>query len=468
MNRAAQPTSQWSTFGHDLLVSIDEVPRGRWGSHLCEQIRDGVRNGSLHPGVRLPATRTLAHDLGLSRGVVSGVYDQLKAEGYLTARPGSGTIVAESLDIASARPASAERPTRQRPSPGLPRPDLFPRREWLRAYRRVVEHLPDDNLRYPDPQGHVPLREALTGHLGRVRGIQTRPEQILIVNGFAQGLAVLAQVLSNRGITSVSVEDPGSTGTRTQLNDWGLATPPVEVDEQGIKIDSLHDSEAPVVLITPAHQYPTGVVLTPARRHQLLRWVRDKPGRYIIEDDYDAEFRYDHAPVGSLQPLDPQRVISGSSVSKTLTPALRLGWLVLPAELIADAVAVKAKLDLGNSVFDQATLAELLRTGALDRHLRKSRIEYRALRQRVAQHLAVELPSAQITGLEAGLNICLHLDRTTDDASIAEHLRDIGVRCEALSHYQQRSDPIRGLVLDITSAATHHLDALTDAIRSKR
>jgi len=450
------------------MVSTADVPRGQWMTHLCGQIRDAIRAGVLRPGVRLPSTRTLAADLGLSRGVVLAVYDQLQAEGYLDARRGSGTIVAttpaaivntnDTSQLVSPGPIQA--------SPGLPDTGLFPRKDWLKAYATALRQLPDSDLHYGDPQGLSPLRAELADYLGRVRGLRTSPDRILIVNGFAQGLAVLARILPTINIDAVAVEEPGSTGTRNQLRDWGIETPPADVDDDGLHINSLEQTDARAVLVTPAHHYPTGVVLAPQRRRELIRWVHQKPGRLIIEDDYDAEFRYDHAPVGSLQPLAPDHVITGSSVSKTLAPALRLGWLVLPASLIDQATRVKATFDLGTCVLSQAALVQLLRTGALDRHLRRSRLRYRHKRQQIANRLTHELPDARITGLEAGLNLCIQLDHIYDDRALAGQLKNDGVRCEALSYYQQRRhNPQPGLVIDITATTDDDLEAITSAIR---
>lgn len=466
MGRSTSTPLEWSTFGRDLLVSTGIVPRGAWGAHLCDTIREAARTGSLRPGVRLPATRVLAGDLGVSRGLICGVYDQLKAEGYLTSRPGSGTVVADAVNHSAAQkvssPVPQDRPTQ---SPGLPDPRLFPRREWLKAYRTVLQRLPDAELHYPDPQGYLPLRQELADYLGRVRGLRTRAENILIVNGYAQGLAILAMVLRQLDIDQVAVEEPGSSGTRTQLNDWAIATPPVRVDDQGLDVTSLHNCGASAVLLTPAHHYPTGVVLAPARRHQLLDWVAQQAGRYIIEDDYDAEYRYDAAPVGSLQPFNPSHVITGSSVSKTLSPALRLGWLVLPQDLVTLSTAVKATFDLGNSLLDQATFAELLSTGDFDRHLRRSRRHYRIRRQHVVDYLTTHLGDVEMSGLDAGLNICIRLPEHVDDRVLAEHLTSTGTRCEALSHYHQLPSPSRGLILDITTSTTDDLEATVAAIR---
>lgn len=456
---------EWTTYGRDLAVSIDGVPQGRWTIHLVDHLRGAIRTGALRPGVRLPSTRSLAADLGVSRGVVLAVYDQLKAEGYLIARAGSGTQVA-TLAPAIASDPPPERPLPHRPpNPGLPDTRLFPRKDWIRAYSTAFDSLPDADLRYGDPQGYEPLRVELADYLGRARGLAASPHQILIVNGFAQGLALLARILPTVGIATVAVEEPGSHGTRRQLQDWGLATPPVEVDDQGLIVSSLQASGADAVLVTPAHQYPTGVALSPERRRELLGWVHEQPQRLIIEDDYDAEYRYDYAPIGSLQPLNPAQIVTGSSVSKTLAPALRLGWLVLPSSLIEPTIRAKAMFDLGVAVPDQAAFTELLRSGAFDRHLRRSRAHYRRLRRRVAAQFNDELSQCTITGLEAGLTICLRLDDVDDHALVAD-LSARGIRCAALSDYQQRSPTTGGLLIDLTTTNPEVIATIITAIRN--
>jgi GntR family transcriptional regulator/MocR family aminotransferase len=430
---------------------------------LADQLRDAVRSGALAGGVRLPSTRTLAHDLGVSRGVVVGVYEQLTAEGYLQGRQGSGTVVAPT----GPAPRGARRTGHPSPvhhNPGLPDTGLFPRREWLRAYRRALETLPDADLRYGHPQGYEPLRLELAAYLGRVRGLRAGAEDILIVNGFAQGFALLARILPAHGIDAIAVEEPGSTGARDQLREWGMSTPPVAVDRDGLDVTELERSGASAVLVTPAHHYPIGVVLAPERRRRLLEWVRGSEGRFIIEDDYDAEYRYDSNPVGSLQPFDPERVITGSSISKTLAPGLRLGWLVLPTALIDAAVRLKAAFDLGTGVLGQAAFADLLRSGDFDRHLRHSRIRYRRRRQHLAERLADASPHLRVSGLDAGLSLCIYVD-LPDDQAVADRLKSAGVRCEALSYYQQRPNPRTGLVLDIAATRDRQLDAVIEAIR---
>ena len=463
MPRTTSSASDWTTLGHDLLVSVRGTPRGRWAETLAGQLREAVRSGALRAGVRLPSSRVLAHDLGLSRGVVVAVYEQLVAEAYLVSRHGSGTRVADLARTGAPVAVSGPRPSPVHHNPGLPDTGLFPRAAWLRATRRALETISDADLRYGHPQGFGPLREELAAYLGRVRGLRASADDILIVNGFAQGFALLARILPEFGVHAIAVEEPGSTGAREQLREWGVDTPPVSVDEQGLDVDELERSGAAAVLVTPAHHYPTGVVLAPERRHALLEWVRAVPGRYVIEDDYDAEYRYDSDPVGSLQPFEPERVITGSSISKTLAPGLRLGWLVLPPALTDSAVRRKAAFDLGTQVLSQAALADFLRSGGFDRHLRTSRARYRRQRAGLAQRLAAIAPALPVSGLDAGLSLCLRVD-VTDDQALADKLKAAGVNCEALSYYQQRAHPQRGLVLDINATDDRRLDLVLAAI----
>ncbi|MCP4898766.1 MAG: PLP-dependent aminotransferase family protein [bacterium] len=466
MNRSTSIDNEWTTFGRDLMVSLTEIPKGQWTTHLCRQIRDAIRGGALRPGVRLPSTRALAKDLRLSRGVVVNVYEQLTAEGYLKPSAGSATRVAhEFLLKTGSEPVCIHRigPFVEH-NPGLPDPGQFPRTDWLRAYRTALKKLSDTDLCYGDPQGFEPLRTELSDYLGRVRGVIAKPEQLLVISGYAQGVAVVAQILLGCGIDAVAVEEPGSTGIRHQLVDWGVTTPPVAVDERGLSVLALRATGARAVLTTPAHHYPTGFVLAPDRRHQLLNWVHEGP-HYIVEDDYDAEFRYDHAPISSLQPLAPERIITGSSVSKTLTPSLRLGWLVLPPQLIEQAVRVKISMDLGTPTPSQAAFTEFLRTGAFDRHLRRSRRHYRIRRERIAERLLQFLNPSVLTGTEAGLNICIRIDKHVDDQAISDELRSIGSCCRPLSHYYQH-EPQRGLILDVATTQSTHLDHLQRLLTS--
>jgi GntR family transcriptional regulator/MocR family aminotransferase len=272
-----------------LEVELAGVARGRQAETLAGQLRAAVRVGTLPVGTRLPASRTLAADLGVSRGVVVRAYDQLVAEGYLAGRRGSGTIVAGGSDPG---PPAPLRPITRSSNPGLPSGGTFPRAAWARCAARALAALTDDELGYGDPAGLPRLREELARYLGRVRAVLAPPERVIVVNGFAQASRLVADVLCGGGTTSIAVEDPGSIGLRDQLTASGLTCVPVPVDGEGIQVDALAASGVHAVVVTPAHQFPTGAVTSPARRHALLEWARSCGG-LVLEDDYDAEFRYD-------------------------------------------------------------------------------------------------------------------------------------------------------------------------------
>jgi GntR family transcriptional regulator/MocR family aminotransferase len=242
-------------------------------------------------------------------------------------------------------------------SPGVPDLASFPRQAWLRAERKVLAALEPAAFGYGDPRGTLLLRQAVSHWLARSRGIRVTPEHVLITAGVSQALGLLATALLARGTTTVAVEDPGSLGVRQHLANAGLATPPIPVDDGGLRVDLLEASGAPAVMTTPAHQFPTGVVLDPRRRRRLLRW----PG-LVVEDDYDAEHRYDRPPVPALRSM-LDRVCYAGSVSKLLAPALRVGWLLVPDELRDDVIAAKRLADLGNAALPQLVLAELMASG---------------------------------------------------------------------------------------------------------
>jgi GntR family transcriptional regulator/MocR family aminotransferase len=428
----------------DLHLTLTGGPKR---AQLERQLRDGVRSGRLRPGARLPPSRTLARDLGVSRGVVVEAYAQLTAEGWLTARRGAGTTVA-------AIPKNAEGPA---PSPLLGRvptfgegaglsakvgirfdlrtgrPDLsaFPRAAWHAAVGRALKALPDADLDYGDPRGYGPLREALAEQLGRTRGVLADPEHVVVCGGLYPGLTVLLRALRRRGARCVAVEDPGWRGQVRAAEQAGIAWTPVRVDEHGIVVDELGDAD--VVVVTPAHQFPTGVVLAPARRAQLIAWARDR-GALIVEDDYDAEYRYDREPVGAVQALAPDRVLYAGSASKSLAPALRLGWLVAPPWLAADLADEKDRADRGTPVLDQAALADLVSRGEVDRHLRRTRRRYRARRDALVAALATDLPEVRVGGAAAGLHVVAWLPDGADEERIADAALDRGVAVDRLHH----------------------------------
>ncbi|HEX8518249.1 MAG TPA: PLP-dependent aminotransferase family protein, partial [Pseudonocardia sp.] len=379
--------------GADFLQLDPSAARHGLADWLTAALRDAVADGRLGRGDRLPATRVLAEQLGVSRGVVVDAYRRLTDEGLLRGRRGGGTTVLADPPAPVAAPAEpATPPARIDLRPGVPDLSAFPRQAWLRAERAALARTPDAALGYGDPRGTPELRTALAGWLARSRGVRADPSTIVVVGGVAQGLALLAQVLvgraatpgvahgphpvprtpvlPRRGVATVGYEDPGSRGTRDQLERWDVRLVPVPVDGLGLDVDALAATGAGAVFVTPAHQFPTGVVLAPQRRRALLDWARAAPGeRLVIEDDYDAEHRYDRAPVAALAAQAPEHVVHLGSVSKTLAPALRLGWVVAPPSVREELVVRKQWSDITSPALGQLALAELITSGAFERHL---------------------------------------------------------------------------------------------------
>jgi GntR family transcriptional regulator/MocR family aminotransferase len=422
----------------ELMVRLDRRGSGPLRAQLEEQLRAAVRSGRLTAGARLPSTRALARDLGVSRGVVVDAYDQLSAEGYLVASRGAPTRVSE----AAARPTDSgrrlaeERAPRFDFRPGGPDVSLFPRRAWAASLRRGLRDAPDARLDYGDPRGAPELRRALTDYLGRVRGVACDPGCVIVTSGMAQGMALVGRTVLARGGRRVGVEDPGSGPGREQLTATGLEPRPVPVDGDGLRPDALADADVDVALVTPAHQFPTGVVLAPERRAALLDWAGR--GGLVMEDDYDAEYRYDRPPVGAVQGLAPERVIHAGSVSKTLAPALRIGWLVVPEPLVAELARAKEQDDLGTPVMEQLALADFLERGELDRHLRRTRGAYRRRRDTLIAALARHLPAVRASGIAAGLHLVAHLPAGVDERAVVEAARARGVGLQGLGEHRMR------------------------------
>ena len=433
---------QRTTSGRILELDLAGVVRGRQSEALAAHLRTAIRSRSLPAGTVLPASRTLAADLGVSRGVVVRAYEQLTAEGYLQAVRGSGTRVASVPGLTERVPLRAER---RSSNPGLPSGASFPRLAWARCAARALASLSDEDLGYGDPAGLPRLREELAAYLGRVRALLAPPGQIVVVNGFGQASRLVAEVLLGRGIDRVGVEDPGSTGLREQLTVAGLSCVGVPVDEQGVRVDALAVAGLTAVFVTPAHQFPTGVVMSAARRHALLSWAREVGG-LVVEDDYDAEFRYDRSPVGALQGLGPDVVVYGGSASKTLAPGLRLGWLVVPEHLVPAFTDAKYAADLGRGVLDQATLAELLASGEMDRHIRRMASTYRRRRDRLAAAVATHLPGWETTGSAAGLHVVLR-PPSGDEDGLAVLAQRCGLDARPLGPYAMTASRQPGLVV---------------------
>ena len=410
-------------------------------AQLEEQLRESVRGGRLAPGVALPSSRMLSRELGVSRGVVVDAYAQLAAEGYLVSRQGAPTRVSDAAvaPAGALPPPEGERAPRFDFRPGGPDVSLFPRAAWLASLRRALRDAPDARLDYGDPRGAPELRHALGRYLGRVRGVVGDPERIVVTSGMAQGMAVFARALAALGGSRMAIEDPSSAPGRAQLASNGLDMVSVSVDHQGLVVEELNRDGQPAdaVMVTPAHQFPLGVVLSPERRAALVEWAT-RTGALVLEDDYDAEYRYDRQPVGAVQGLAPERVAYAGSVSKTLAPGLRLGWLVAPEGMAEQAAAVKAADDLGTPVVEQLALADFLERGELDRHLRRTRSIYRARRDALVASLARRLPECEPTGVAAGLHLVISLPPDADEPAALKAARSRGVGLYGLSEHRIR------------------------------
>jgi GntR family transcriptional regulator/MocR family aminotransferase len=448
MDRKIQLTANTQTnstsgeFPADLLVHLDRSRPRSLRVQLERGLRKSIARGSLPPGTALPPSRVLAAELDVSRSLVVGAYEQLVIEGYLEARQGSGTRVrAQGLRGdgpadhepygAGSAPVTREGGIRRS---GLPDPALFPRSEWLRHYRDVLRDIPDDRLLYPHARGEPELRTALTAYLGRVRGVRTTPEQIVVCGGFSQAVTLLCRTLGRRGVTRVAVEDPCFSLFRRIISSTGLEPVPVPVDGQGLRTAQLPGLDVGAVLLSPAHSYPSGAVLSADRRVQLLEWARAADA-LVIEDDYDAELRYDRLPVGALQGLDPDHVIYGGTVSKVLSPALRLGWIAAPPRLAGDIARAKFLEDFATEALGQLTLARFIESGAFARHLRRVRPVYRARRDSLLAALRTHLPSVRPSGEAAGLHLLLRLPPGLAPATVAAAAARHGVQLEQAARY---------------------------------
>ncbi|MQA81868.1 MAG: aminotransferase class I/II-fold pyridoxal phosphate-dependent enzyme [Streptosporangiales bacterium] len=482
MNRSNDSADDRSTTaGSDFLhLDVAEAPPGGRADWLAERLRLAIADGRLPVGSRLPATRVLAEELRVSRGVVIEAYLRLGEDGHVTGRGRGGTVVvaapvtAPAPEAPAARGVSApfatapgagvfdalrEAPARIDLSPGLPDLAAFPRTAWLRAERRALADLSTSDFGYGDPRGTPALRSAVADWLGRRRGIRVDPAEVVVVAGVAQGLDLLVRVLHDAGMREIAVEDPGSLGIRQHLLYHGMATRPVAVDAGGLRVDELRATGAATVMVTPAHQFPTGVVLDGERRRELMRWAGE--GGTIVEDDYDAEHRYDRPPVPALRSMVAEHAFYVGSVSKLLAPALRLGWVLAPPPHRDPLVDAKRFADLGNAVLPQLVLAELMRSGALERHLRLLRGRHRRRRDAMIDAVRTHLPGAVVHGAAAGLHLTLTFGDDVDDVALAAAALARGVKVQPLSWHAIR--PHRpGLVLGY---AANPPTTLTEGVR---
>ena len=438
---------------------------------LERTLRDAIREGSLRAGVELPASRLLAGQLRVSRGVVSDAYAELEAQGYLRVSPRRAPVVA---DVVSARGparvgpprARTEAPIRFDMTPTTPDVSLFPRRPWAAALAAAVREAPSPALDYGDPRGTFVLRERLADELGRTRGAICDPEQVFVVQGATQGVDLALRALRDAGAARIAVEDPSLDRQHRQIAGLGLELVGQPVDGSGLIVAGL---DADAVIVSPAHQFPTGAVLAGARRRELLDWSR-ATGGLVIEDDYDAEFRYDREAVRALQGLHPDGVIYLGTTSKTLAPALRLGWMIVPEAMTERLAGLKELLDDLSPTLEQLALARWMERGHYQRQIRRMRGVYRDRRDRLLAALADLVPELDVSGVAAGLSVTLNLAASTNDREIERAARAAGIRVEALSRYAVQDHGRRGLVIGYgrlhESAIRPAVSALTQVIRS--
>ncbi|MEU2242357.1 PLP-dependent aminotransferase family protein [Streptomyces sp. NPDC018338] len=443
--------------GVDLHLELGEGGSRR--ALLIGALREAVRGGRLAPGTLLPPYRSLAADLGIARNTVADAYAELVAEGWLTSRQGSGTRVAERVLAPAPGPP---RPAAPAALPydlvqGKPDPGAFPRAAWLAAARKALTAAPHEAFGVGDPRGRVELRVALAAYLARVRGVRTTPDRIVVCSGTAHALRLLARVpLATHAREKPArqtaghkapprpwaVEAYGLPYHQGLLGEEGIHTLPLAVDEDGARIEEI-PPEAGTILLTPAHQFPTGGPLHPERRAGVMEWAR-RSGGLVVEDDYDGEFRYDRRPVGAVQGLDPDRTVLLGSVSKSLSPALRIGWMCLPEALVDGVVEAKGQREPHTSATEQLTLAEFVESGAYDRHVRRMRQRHRVRRDRLTSALAERVPGVRVTGLAAGLHAVVELPPGTERSAVDAAARH-GVAVEGLSEY--RHPAARGRIL---------------------
>jgi len=457
---------EWSGWGPQLLIRLDRSARQPLRAQLEASLRDAIRGGRLRPGERLPSSRGLARELGVSRGMVQDCYAQLLAEGYLTSRTGSATRVAgagrqQAGDQPVTAPAVVSPPAPPVPAPGrhpagppliadfepgVPDLSSFPRTDWAWAIKQACTQAASADLGYGDLRGSPALREVLAGYLRRVRAAAASPAQMIISTGFAQGINLVLRALARQaGVTCVAFEDPGygtpqGDETVRAAAAMGIQVAYVPVDGQGLVVSELAASGAQAVVVTPAHQSPTGVVLSPARRHALTGWARH--GGYVIEDDYDSEFRYDKEPVGALQGLAPDQVFLLGTASKALAPAVRLGWVHAPAALAPAVADEKGMSDRGSCTLDQLALATLLTTGRYDRHLRRMRTVYAARRSALTDAFARHAPRVALTGLAAGFHAVAPLLPGASETAVIATARQRRVGLHGIGEYRGNPDTV--------------------------
>ncbi|WP_419817707.1 PLP-dependent aminotransferase family protein [Glaciibacter flavus] len=412
-----------------------EVSRTRPAASLESALRSAIRSGRLAPGQRLPASRSLALDLGVARNSVAEAYGRLVAEGWLEARVGAGTWVGDREHAPEQQPAV-------RPDSaalldlrgGIPDATTFPRSAWAAAARQALTRAPSEAFGYGSGQGAPSLRSTLAEYVSRARGVFAEPADVVVTHGFGELLALTARALVGRGARRIAVEEYGHESHRAILRASGLRLIGIPVDRDGAAIDALETSGADAVLLTPAHQFPTGVPLSPTRRVDVVRWA-ERTGGLIVEDDYDGEFRYDRRSIGALQALAPQHVLFAGTASKSLAPAVGLAWGVVPHALLPAVLEQQALAGGAPATLTQLTLAEFIDRHRYDRHLRSLRGRYRARREELELAVGAGLSEARVSGMAAGLHCLVELPPGTDEAAVTRRALSLGLQLDGLSTF---------------------------------
>ncbi|HKD95713.1 MAG TPA: PLP-dependent aminotransferase family protein [Gaiellaceae bacterium] len=421
----------------ELFVALDRAKPTPLARQLEEQLREAIQSGRLATGQQLPSTRMLADELGISRGVVVRAYAQLGAEGYLAVRQGAyhHVTAVRTPQLAIAPPAETKR-ERVRYDLRPERPDVtqFPRRQWQRSLRQALLTATDAEVGYSDEHGLRPLREEIARYLARARGLAVTADSVVITAGSTHALTMIARVLHVRGEREIAFENPSHRILHSVARRNGLEPLGIPVDDEGLVVDELRRSGASAVVVSPAHQFPTGLAYGTARRTELLRWAEDCNG-LIVEDDYNASFRYDGTPLGALQALAPERVAYIGSTSETLAPGLRLGWTVLPAHLVESVAGEIGLTILHLAALEQLALADFVRRAEFDRHLRRMRGVYRHRRDLLVRGLQQELPQLAVSGIAAGLHVVLELPSTAEEEEARERVSRAGIAVQTVSEH---------------------------------
>jgi GntR family transcriptional regulator/MocR family aminotransferase len=458
----------WANTGtRDLHLDLRErITPGTRGARelLLTALRDAVRSGRLAPGTVLPPSRSLAAVLGLARNTVAEAYAELVAEGWLASRQGAGTWVVNTGGAQlPVRPRGARAAPAHDLMPGSPDVSEFPRSEWVASTRRALAAAPTEALRMGDPRGRPELREAIADYLARVRGVRTSPEAVVICAGTRHGVEMLARVFG--GDRPIAVEAYGLFIFRHAIAALGISTVPIGVDEYGAVVADLDRLDVPAALLTPAHHSPLGMSLHPSRRTAVVDWAQRADG-YVIDDDYDGEFRYDRQPIGALQALSPDRVVYLGSASKSLSPVLRLGWIVLPAGLVEPVLEAGGGEQFYVNGIAQLTMADFITCGAYDKHIRRMRIRYRRRRDTLVE--ALRRFRIGVSGLDAGLNLLLTLPDGAEH-EVLQRAGEAGIALQGLSlmRHPDAGPEVPnpdGIILGFGTPAEHAFGAAVDAV----